>query len=76
MTSANSLKDNEFLEIAGIRNNWDIVVKSGEKDIVIKRVVAWLFPFLPSTGILSTSNEDHISNLDEDTNLFEVFDLA
>jgi hypothetical protein len=76
VTSANSLKYNEFLEVAGIRNNWDIVVESGEEDIVIKRVIAGFFPFLPSTGILSSSNEDHVSDLDEDSYGFEVFDLA
>jgi hypothetical protein len=68
VTSAYTFKYNKFLEVTGFSDNWNIVVERGEEDIVIKRVIAGFFPFLPSTGILSTSNEDHVSDLDEDTN--------
>lgn len=76
MTHTNTFKYNEFLEVSGFRNNWNIVVESWEKDIVIKRVITWLFPFLPSTGVLSASYEDHISDLNEYTDGFKIFDLA
>ena len=57
-------------------DNWEVVVKSGEKDIVVKRIVAGFFPFLPGASILSSGNNDEVSNLDEDSESLELFNLA
>ncbi|CDW81212.1 UNKNOWN [Stylonychia lemnae] len=35
-----------------------------------------LFPFLPCAGVLSSSNEDQVTGLNEDTLLLESLDLA
>jgi hypothetical protein len=56
---------------------WHVVVKTWEEDIIIKWVVVvWLFPFLPCTSVLSTSNKDQITSLNEDTFKLKLFNLA
>lgn len=62
--------------VSWLGDDWEVVVKSGEKDIVVKRVVAGFFPFLPGASILSSGNNDKISDLDEDSEGLELFNLA
>jgi hypothetical protein len=83
-TWAYSLKHNEFLEFnskrwAGISDNRDIIIHDGEDNIVVEvwfEVAPVDIPVLSSYSVLSSSDENEITVLDEDSLSFELAHLA
>ena len=60
---SDSFKHNYLLFVAWLGDEWHIIIETWVKDIVVKWIALWLFPFLPGAGVLSSGNEKEISGL-------------
>jgi len=74
-TSTNSLKHDYFLLVAWLGSEWHVVIKTWEKDIVVKVFFVTL-PFLPGTAVLSTGDKNDISSLYKDALVLELLNLT